>query len=377
MKLPLVAFTLIVILVPVTDALAHEVGFIGVRSWNPMVEPSNESPKKRQENEVVQGWLCYSGRTGSLQSDCKVSFELKPGSNPVDIPGINAECELDAFGRVKPNTCGHGGHTHADPVRPVTLENSPVRYQGDADGVDLTITNAPSGTDPSTSEISWTAPNNGGVFEFESTLVPPDNSHFVSFGNGILFLMDEIQAIGRLNVTFGRDGLKQLPFNPQLYNQIRGGDSLHPDELSYAAQFLTQLALPAIASFFLDSTGSKISYNDISLPKGGIFDFKAVDFTSPIIHKPWKPPHASHRTGLDVDVNKPGGQRCDNNTSVLAAVSRFLEHTPENPAPPTSTTFRSALFCETKANNFPEDEGNYHIRVTRLRLVPFFAEFVL
>lgn len=379
MKLPAFTLAFVAFLVTATDSLA-QTPTVSFRSWNPVVEPSNERPRTRKLNEVVQGWLCYSGRTGRLQSDCTVSFELSPGTDPVDIPGVAPDCVLNAALGIQASTCAHGGHTHGNPVRPVIFENEEVRYPGDIDGNPLTVTNATSQTSLLTAGFIWTAPINSGIFEFESSMFPPDGRKFVVFSNGTLFLFDELRAIGRLNVTFGRDRLRQLPDNPQIYDKLRGGNSLHPDEISYSSQFVTQLALTAIADFFLNSTGSKISYNDISLPKGGVFDFKAEDLNPPPRQppnpKPWQPPHASHRTGLDVDINKPGGQRCDNNTSVLAAVSRFLERTTDNPAPPTSPFFQSALFCETRANNFRSDAGTYHIRVTRLRPVPFYLQFV-
>jgi len=51
--------------------------------------------------------------------------------------------------------------------------------------------------------------------------------------------------------------------------------------------------LKEIAEALYESTGRKLSVNDISLPRGGLFDYK----------KTWKPPHDSHRTGTDADIN--------------------------------------------------------------------------
>lgn len=65
-----------------------------------------------------------------------------------------------------------------------------------------------------------------------------------------------------------------------------------PDNNHYAAH-LVRDSLPLMAAVWVDSLGQDTLFiNDISLPDGGLFDHQAT----------WNAPHATHRTGLDVDV---------------------------------------------------------------------------
>ena len=102
--------------------VSHAQEVVDLRTWRVISEPSNENLDIR--NDVQYGWLCYSGRTGRLQSECKVSFELFEGEDPVDVTGVTSDCDLDPDGGIAPLTCGHGGHIHADPVRPVIFDGT-------------------------------------------------------------------------------------------------------------------------------------------------------------------------------------------------------------------------------------------------------------
>ncbi len=81
---------------------------VGFRTWRVLSEPSNERDNRRIENDVQYGWLCYSGRIGLLQDDCKVSFQLFESKDPVDVNGVTTDCVLDSDGGIASLTCGHG-----------------------------------------------------------------------------------------------------------------------------------------------------------------------------------------------------------------------------------------------------------------------------
>jgi len=55
--------------------------------------------------------------------------------------------------------------------------------------------------------------------------------------------------------------------------------------------------LKEIAEVYYDLTDRILSINDISLPRGGLFDYEET----------WNPPHAEHRTGTDADINRGQG----------------------------------------------------------------------
>lgn len=88
------------------------------------------------------------------------------------------------------------------------------------------------------------------------------------------------------------EGLKRMDKNGSNHIAITG-DPLH-SEFTYGQQTLID-AIASIASEYKVITSSLIiSINDMSLSNGGLFDVGGT----------WATPHVSHRTGVDVDVNR-------------------------------------------------------------------------
>jgi hypothetical protein len=327
------------------------------RIWAVLSEPSNELTGV--QNKVTRGWLCYSSRTGRLQSDCPVTFKL---SESIGGPGVLETCIPNSSGRIDPLTCGNGGHTHGEDDRPVIFEGTEVRYFGDTNPEPLEV-NGDSPISIFLAGFTWAVPQAGGFYTFDSSMTAPLGSFFVSFAGGVLFLDKTLESIGLVNVTHARDSLRQLPDAPGLYNKARNGpngvgtDMGHKDEIAYAATAGTRLVLPLIAIEYTTTTmGLMLSFNDISLPKGGVNDFKATTPTTGGASR-WADPHKTHREGQDTDVNRPGGPSapgCGTNKTVEYAVDKLL-------AKNTSATLaRSAFYCERS--------GNFHIDTTRLRI---------
>lgn len=109
--------------------------------------------------------------------------------------------------------------------------------------------------------------------------------------------------------------------------------------------------LKEIAEEYYDLTDRILSINDISLPRGGLFDYK----------KTWKPPHDSHRTGTDADINQGQGPEnvdkipCYKNKILKEAIKKIAG---EQPYP--------ILRCENRKKEYclpPEGEDciYYHI----------------
>lgn len=335
------------------------------RTWRAISEPSNELPRTIKKVDVQLGWLCYDGRTGFLQTDCPVTFKLR---KTIGGPGVTNACTPDADGRIPRLTCGNGGHTHLEDDRPVIFKDTEVRYPN-ADPEPMNDPLSVSGPSPGGFfGFEWTVPQAGGIYDFESTMTASPGGFFATFRQGGLFFVSTLTARGSLNVTVARDSLRQLPDLPNLYLKKRrgpppqrlvGADTGHFDNIAYAATKLTRAVLPLIAiEYSVANNGDKIEYNDISLPKGGVFDFTAYDQS---LSNPdrWKDPHESHREGIATDVNWPGADSCAIDKSVEFAVDKLLARN--------VARNRSALYCELT--------GNYHIDTTSLQIagqpVPF------
>lgn len=327
------------------------------RIWDVVVEPSNLRPTSSAPvtAEVKRGWLCYSGRTGRLTADCPVTFRL----SGIGGPNVTIDCSPDVTsGRIAARTCGNGGHTHDETDRPIVYPGTEVEYGPAVPDNDPLFVSGPS---PSSFNdvFSFTASEFGGIYAMESTMDAPLDSSFWTLANGVLFAVPQLTAEGRVNVTVAGDSLAQLPDLPAVYDKVRSQNSTavtHTDAVAFTTTFQSRIALTAIARSFQTATGSNLSYNDGSLPKGGLFDFNAVHPDPTRTDTPWQKPHSWHRDGRDIDVNKPGGQSCTQNTSVQKAVDKILVGRGV-------AQQRSALICEVNNN------GNYHIRITQLAIL--------
>ncbi len=335
-------------------------------TWRLVSEPSDERPAPNfSENTVTRGWLCFDIRNGGLSTDCPVEFRLTGLAD--QSVGVTQACVPDTFGRIAPRTCGDGGHTHDPTDRPIVFPGTEVRYPGadPNDGDPLFVAGpSPGGF----FGFEWTVSNVSGIYGLTSKMEAPPNSGFWNIdSNGVLFQVDEITATGFVNVTVSNDTLIQLP-DSTIYDKVRTQNETaqtHNDAVSFTADLPTVIALTAIGLVFQNNTNSTISYNDMSLPKGGLFDFLAIrpSTYSPGVDEPWETPHSRHRAGRDVDVNKPGGQGCLTNTSVQAAVDTILQTDPQR-------NNRSALICEVNNNE------NYHIVITSLIIPAAFQTLI-
>lgn len=91
----------------------------------------------------------------------------------------------------------------------------------------------------------------------------------------------------------GISGLEALPASGDHHVVVRGGTATHPQGTSGTPETVETLNIIA-EKYFILTDGRKLSVNDISLPMGGLFDHKAT----------WVPPHKTHRTGTDADINR-------------------------------------------------------------------------
>ena len=97
----------------------------------------------------------------------------------------------------------------------------------------------------------------------------------------------------------------------------RGGTDTHPDGTRGTESTIKKLT--EIAQRYFERTKRILSVNDLSLPDGGLFDFKNT----------WSPPHNTHRTGTDADINRTDGggvkRDCWQDEDLKRAVAKAAE----------------------------------------------------
>ena len=99
----------------------------------------------------------------------------------------------------------------------------------------------------------------------------------------------------------GVAGLGQLPDAGPFHVVVRGGTDTHPEGTYGTPDTVARLIV--LAQEYFKVTDRRLSINDLSLPRGGLFD----------INNNWAPPHHEHRAGADADLNRAdeGGIQVD------------------------------------------------------------------
>jgi len=81
------------------------------------------------------------------------------------------------------------------------------------------------------------------------------------------------------------------------YHIVGRNDTVRHPQGTYGKSDTINKVKEIAKEYFRKTKGRKLSVNDISLPKGGLFDYKNT----------WATPHKEHRTGTDVDINRKDG----------------------------------------------------------------------
>ena len=85
--------------------------------------------------------------------------------------------------------------------------------------------------------------------------------------------------------------------------------------MAFSASPFTREALPKLSNVLFETSGRNLSVNDISLPKGGVFDL--------LLNWDGDDDHAEHRDGNDADINTEN-ILCQGDQALRAAVDRVL-----------------------------------------------------
>jgi hypothetical protein len=305
--------------------------------------PSNELTGERHLAGFA--WMCL-GTFALFAGGCTQTFEL----TGIGGAGVTVECVPDISGDFSLMTCGNGGHNHSDPPRPLIFDNGSVVYPGDTDSSPLRVS---SPVLPGLVFNLWEVPQVAGNYRFSTTLFAPPGQLFLVAANGGFRFARSIGSSGFYNVSIAERGLKQLPARTDnLYLKVRTPETNHVDDVAFGADFLTHQMIPAIAEEYTALSGRTLSINDISLPKGGVFDYLNLN---------WLGPHNSHREGNDVDINQGVVNQyvepCSTDVNLRQAVNTYLVPLP---AAPPGRPEATALLCESG--------GRKHIDITAFNI---------
>jgi hypothetical protein len=159
------------------------------------------------------------------------------------------------------------GHQHTNPTRPIGA---------------LSITSGNTGADGLQFRPSYTAPDVSGQVILRATGDPPgatcqDGTPVPSTDFGL---------------CIENSGLLALPAGTTY--TLTGQTATHPVN-HYGTAAMVDVLQALADSFYVASGSVMLGINDISLVKGGLFDYQAT----------WVPPHSSHRLGVDADIDLP------------------------------------------------------------------------
>lgn len=111
----------------------------------------------------------------------------------------------------------------------------------------------------------------------------------------------------------------------------------HPDDVAYFGTINTLFFLNNIARSY-KKKGYTLSVNDMSLPRGGLFDADAIKAA-------YKAPHNFHRTGQSADINKKPNGDCLKNKELRRVVD--IEMPIQTGSRFAKRYFPSRFLCET------------------------------
>jgi len=105
---------------------------------------------------------------------------------------------------------------------------------------------------------------------------------------------------GKVAFGIGVQGLEEL--GQGVGYMLTGDKPQHPSNHWGVPAFVAAVRLVA-SQFANDNPDNPLSYNDISLEYGGVFDVQTRNATG----YDWTPPHSTHRLGTNMDIGIPGG----------------------------------------------------------------------
>ena len=262
-------------------------------------EPSSDYRYQDDDiNTLSYSIYCYNYATGRPAA-CRFEYEyLGYDESHLSEVDIASACEYGGNGLPSSTSCGGGGHSHSN-SRPATFNGSAVRLLNaeDEDASDYGVKGVqPTGLADSVYQIVLDTPEASGLYSWRFNVRLPPGFAFTSPSgeDGVSLDGAERNILGT-NIIEVKN-LVQFPAHEN-YLKVRSPDDRHVDQDAYQVEAAMHSSLTAFAHEYRLLSGSsdyRISFNDISLPLGGLFD----------INGGWTRPHGSHRRGRDADLNK-------------------------------------------------------------------------
>lgn len=258
-------------------------------------------------------FVCDDVTTGALLS-CPYTYRL-----------VGVDFGTDPFVTFNPpltNVDSYGGHDHnldSHPFYWVANASDPLSYPHDA----IQVLNS----GPFTRPDSLTVRGNTQNQETSLRIIMPEaaGSIWVDLIVGsppgyvcIGVCWTSTESRSHITYLVQTEGFVQVPLQGTDYAVVRTTDFSHTDANATWALPGTITQLLTVAQKYHVATMRTLSINDMSLPKGGLFD----------IGSDWSPPHISHRDGKAFDVNKcDGGSVCTpcSQTDELHVIARVID----------------------------------------------------
>ncbi|GMR19581.1 MAG: hypothetical protein BMS9Abin36_0176 [Gammaproteobacteria bacterium] len=245
---------------------------------------------------------------------CRNGDTLKP---------INCLVDFGLEGVWPPSDAKNSGYHVGHPsFRPLTFTKDrkevPLRSEHDLDPEELQVlTYTMDGSGRTKSKIVWPKPKAAGILLNEAFVQSPDGFHCIGA------CLDKRTHWHHYIYNSGYPGLKLLPDGGLAAGYVKGRDPNKPTNIYHANEYAfwgkesTNNAIFVIGQIYYDLSGRLLSVNDMSLPKGGIFD----------IYGNYEADHKSHYTGTDADINRDGID-CQYDTDFFHAVDCILPPVP-------------------------------------------------
>lgn len=247
-----------------------------------------------QPRNFTYRFTCYDFVHGTwVLTDCRVNLRVAGPSDEISY---------------------NGGHTHDLSTRP-PFGNPQGWTCTNCVDLDTTQEGIITQTEGKTIDILYPLPNVAGGIEVEGEVTFSGQAG--CYGDCVI---DDTMIVGL-------PYLQPLPImtSPDLgfYVTFRNPDTTHTNANAFWATSDTIDLLLLVAEEYWVSTtdnfthlGEPLSVNDMSLPLGGLFDWKVL--LDPAFE--WKTPHITHRQGRDVDIN-PLGVACQVDKDLKKAVA--------------------------------------------------------
>lgn len=266
--------------------------------------------------EVQYVIYCYNAYNGELL-DCPLTSSILGLAEPTN------------------ETDNNGGHSHDNPGR----EFGKLKYRS-TQGAQISASTA-----NDIAIVTQYLPQFGGKIVNRIDVNMPVSGGWRCLDSPAMPCLDVNTARYDTTVDVKVPRLVRLPDDSATYLKIRGAGSqkTHTNADAYYGLPVANQSLAQIAKLFKKIAGELLSINDMSLPKGGKFDWKAD----------WIGAHGEHRIGLSADINrriKSNGEPmpCLDNAELQRAVDLVIPPNPPRAFVNVNATGRtmSRLYCE-------------------------------